>query len=429
MTKEKSNSRNTPKAIGAEATDQPSLSGSPGTFPSAPPLPDGTAPDPFVAASGIGTLVVGYEIEAWRNPDMMEILVDAKKQASTSQFVVEGCSLDWCGWKVEVQPRGSRGYEWQFYNGDVAVKMAQKAESGRRFPEVYVTFFAAFLWREGWDRAAEMVWDWVNTWGVVIREKVSRADLTMDVAIEFPELDIRRDLVTRARTRVEWQTADEIVGYSRGVRPTTYRVGSGDLVGKIYDKLDESKIKHKEWFHDLWRLNGWDGETGVTRVEFQVRRGMLKEFNVNTIEDLMQRLGDMWRYFTQDWLRAVKWQKRGQHDRWKLRPLWKTVQAARILFGECYGVLRLKQKQVASEPIWAQGIGCIKTTVAHRASVTSIHEAMWNLRKELRKCLNDSEFQADIEKRIHKLANAGPARDYLVNEAVRNGAKVNGASF
>src|SRR4051812_29772357 len=55
----------------------------------------------------------------------------------------------------------------------------------------------------------------------------------------------------------------------------------------------------KLWFLDIWKRETC---TDVWRVEFQLRRELLKQFNVDTIDELVTQSGGMWRYLTDEWL-------------------------------------------------------------------------------------------------------------------------------
>ena len=48
----------------------------------------------------------------------------------------------------------------------------------------------------------------------------------------------------------------------------------------IYDKTKEITVSRKDWMHEVWRSNGWDGESRVTRVEFRYKRECLREMGV-----------------------------------------------------------------------------------------------------------------------------------------------------
>ncbi|MGP8080288.1 MAG: replication initiation factor, partial [Dehalococcoidales bacterium] len=73
-------------------------------------------------------------------------------------------------------------------------------------------------------------------------------------------------------------------------------------MGRIYDKGFEIKHSDKSWFNDIWKAGGHDGVSAVTRIEGQFRRPFLKEMNVNTYPELIQRNPDIWRVFTSEFI-------------------------------------------------------------------------------------------------------------------------------
>ena len=102
----------------------------------------------------------------------------------------------------------------------------------------------------------------------------------------------------------------------------------------------------KEWFRDIWSANGWDGESGVVRVEFQARRDLLKQMLVESFPNLCERLADMWRYYTQDWSTVRVPCSDSHRNRWPLAEWWKLVQGGFTAFGKAYGVLRHRQREL-----------------------------------------------------------------------------------
>lgn len=67
----------------------------------------------------------------------------------------------------------------------------------------------------------------------------------------------------------------------------------------------------------------------MQRVEFQLRRGVLKEFDVSTVEELLQRIDGMWAYCTQKWLTLCR--PNGPNvSRWGLTRKWRGVQSAKF---------------------------------------------------------------------------------------------------
>jgi hypothetical protein len=72
-----------------------------------------------------------------------------------------------------------------------------------------------------------------------------------------------------------------------------------DLLCRIYDKAKEAGTTGKEWFLKLWKL---DQLLDIWRIEFQLRRSVLKQFGIDTLEDLIQRSGGVWAELTSSWL-------------------------------------------------------------------------------------------------------------------------------
>lgn len=105
----------------------------------------------------------------------------------------------------------------------------------------------------------------------------------------------------------------KIFEYMRGRHYETFQLGKNNLV-RIYDKYRELKARpQKMWETHLWGEHK-DCKT-VTRVEFQLRRELLKQLGINTLDDLQSRIGEIWAYLTQMWFRLDT-------------PWWAAVQSA-----------------------------------------------------------------------------------------------------
>jgi len=105
-----------------------------------------------IVNSGIDSLVLGFSIEEYLDLDSFTDLEDSKLLAGDKMFNSKGCPVCWHGVDFVVQPRGARGYEWILRNDDVIVCIAREAKGGSVVPEVYVTFFAPYLWSHGPSR-------------------------------------------------------------------------------------------------------------------------------------------------------------------------------------------------------------------------------------------------------------------------------------
>ena len=319
-----------------------------------------------ILSCGVDSLVMGFLIDQYRDVEAFVKLEEAKAKAGEKLFGGKGAKVSWFGRDFVVSARGAKGYEWVLQNADVAVCIARKANRGTVYPEVYVTFRAEYLWREGHVGAVNQFESWLATWAVIEGGKVSRCDLCMDIQMGVPEIDLTAEVTTRAGNKVDYYEPCE--GYVSGRRRTGYTIGSGALRGRIYDKSEEIEKTQKEWFRDIWLANGWDGESRVTRLEFQARRDLLKEMLVDSFSDLCERLADMWRYYTRDWLRIRVRCGDSHRDRWPVAEWWQVVQGSSPVFGKAYGVLRNRQHEFKRGRMMKQLKGLLASILAERSA-------------------------------------------------------------
>ena len=361
-----------------------------------------------VVNSGIDSLVIGFSIAQYRNPEAFAEIVNAKAKAGEKLFGGKGSSINWFGKDFKVSARGTKGYEWVLENGDVLVYVAEKAQGGRVYPEVYVTFRADYLWRMGHVKAVYEFQEWLVSWAEVTDNKVSRCDLCIDIQMDLPKIDLAEEAVTRARRKVDNYESLRCEHHINSRRDTGYRIGSGALMARIYDKSLEIKVTQKEWFQTIWSANGWNGESKVVRVEFQARRKFLKEMSVDSFVSLCERLADMWRYYTHDWLTIRVPCSDSHRNRWKITDWWKVIQDGLTLFGEAYGLLRMKQHQFRYTHLMKQARGVIASAMAVAASGYGIEHGYFKVSRDIQEWLNSADFKDDVIERMASIASLSP---------------------
>ncbi|SHH98993.1 hypothetical protein [Desulfofustis glycolicus] len=112
---------------------------------------------------------------------------------------------------------------------------------------------------------------------------------------------------------------------------TGIRLGEGDIILRIYDKVLEIKRNgtKQSLFASVWGKEEYN-ESHVTRVEFQLRKNVLKQFQVKSLEDLRNRQDGLWKYCTRDWSKLSEQpvdRKNRHQDRIKLHEFWHLVQS------------------------------------------------------------------------------------------------------
>lgn len=378
-----------------------------------------------VVNCGIDSLVIGFLIAEYRNPEAFIELEKAKARAGEKLFGGKGSGVTWFGKDFVVSARGTKGYEWVLENADVRVCIARQAQSGKVYPEVYVSFRAEYLWREGHVGAVREFRGWLESWAVVKGDRVSRCDLCMDIQMDMPRIDLAQEAVTRSRGKVEYYEKCE--HYVSGRRDTGYRMGSGALIARIYDKSLEVTVTQKQWFQSIWSANGWNGESTVIRVEFQARREFLKEMSVDSFLSLCERLADMWHYYTSEWLTIRVPCGDSHRDRWVVRDWWLVVQGAFSLFGQAYGVLRDKDKQyqLSQERLMKQAMGVLVSVTALSSARFGVVQGSFMVRREVQERLKSDDFRHDVIERMASMGTlSGPEKTHLVDAAVSMGGRI-----
>ncbi len=90
----------------------------------------------------------------------------------------------------------------------------------------------------------------------------------------------------------------------------------------------EVKKHNKEWFHEVWRKHGWEGEGVVMRIEFRYARECLREMGIEDPYQLLNEIPQLWAYSSQKWLRHTCPDGDQNQSRWATSEVWEVVQAA-----------------------------------------------------------------------------------------------------
>jgi len=173
----------------------------------------------------------------------------------------------------------------------------------------------------------------------------------------------------------------------------------------VYDKRTEIVHSNKAWFEAMWRKEGWDGVSPVTRVEYQGRRKFLKSMQVETVEDLENQLADLWRYFT-SWLSLRDKGSDSNRRRWPVKSFWRIVVDAVPAFGQITGVLRIAQRKPRLDSLSRLGRGVMVTLTAliQTDSDVSFQAALGVVQERVKEWATGERFERDVTRRAGRLA-------------------------
>jgi hypothetical protein len=162
---------------------------------------------------------------------------------------------------------------------------------------------------------------------------VSRLDLYMDVQGWCPTADDRYRFVCRSQTLETYETDGELTGFSFGRRKT------GTVVARIYDKTRDADRKGADFWLDVWG-NGFDTAKPVFRVEFEMARTALREYGVDTLDEVLDAVPSLWVSVTNEWLTYRSPTADQTRARWQVAPEWQAVQRASVAEG-AFGIGRM----------------------------------------------------------------------------------------
>ncbi len=291
-----------------------------------------------------------------------------------------------------LHPHGtSSGYPFLLTSEDFRVECGEFNS-----PSFFVTFRSQALWRESAHLLHEKFLCWARAVGFVPvkPEGLSRVDFAFDYYLPVVDFDEGGFV---SRTNKDSQ-------HRENGRVQTFTFGRDAIVLRVYDKVAEvEQQSDKVWFFLLW---GQDQD--VWRIEWQVRKDVLREFGVCTLEDLRKCQGDLLRYLCVEHTTLRVPNGDGNRSRWPLHPLWVDLQA-RVGELSHMGVCRLDGKAAALEERLAQyarsvygylkavaAVSCVqerKPLITEREALNQLARRMWQLHDPL-------HWRAEVARRI-----------------------------
>lgn len=287
--------------------------------------------------SGVDTLVVGYKV-SHINDVVLEVLERARNVYRESGPHV----IDVCGKKFEISA-GRVPYRYTLVNNDISVRVARAVRADAT-PEIMVEYRSHFLLL-GVAQVTNQVREWLDRLCTIISDAVSRIDICGDFAgaDEYFQTLQQKNIIGKYVNEYDFAEC-----HKRHRQITGYRFGSSDMMVRIYNKTVEMKVHAKEYWADVWLENGADPDVHVWRVEFQLRREKIKQFQVSSIFEVIAVLGDIWRYMSQEWFTVRSRTNDTNPSRWPIARWWRTVVDVVARFGSMTGVVRMLEKRKAA---------------------------------------------------------------------------------
>jgi hypothetical protein len=281
---------------------------------------------------GIDTLQCAYYLyqEETRDLNFVELLQQREELRLSGQRGGRAISIG--GVKFLLSPHGTgSGHPFLLTSENFKIECGEFNE-----PAFFVTFPSHALWRESAELLHQRFLNWARGVGFVPHqpERVSRVDFAFDYFL--PVIDFDEDSFV-SRTHKDSQ-------YRENGKIQTFTLGQGHIVLRIYDKVAEiEEQSDKVWFFDLWGQ-----KENVWRIEWQLRKNILRQFRILTLEHLAKYQGDLLLYLCEEYTTLRNRNGDDNRSRWPMHPLWKDLQT-RIGNLEQLGVSRIDGKTAALE--------------------------------------------------------------------------------
>jgi hypothetical protein len=273
-----------------------------------------------------------------------------------------------------------------------------KAARAGSSPNVYLSISAKTLWLNGIETALSWITEDLKTIGngSIQFVKVSRVDFCCDfwipggLSYEF----LRSHKVTCNDKNKLFMDNDEV---------ETYYVADAKapIQLRMYNKgVEVKKEGTKLWFLDLWQR---ESNEDIWRVEFQVRRPALKQFGINSLDDLKEKQAGLWRYLTSKWV-SLRLPDNEKAERRTIHPFWSAVQECFQQNAPDREVKRVYRSTGAASPEWhlSHIDGCL-SSLAAQLGITNRDDALHELQIRLNKRNNATDFKtACIKKAIQR---------------------------
>ncbi|MGH7642845.1 MAG: hypothetical protein ACRENX_07520 [Candidatus Dormibacteria bacterium] len=222
-----------------------------------------------------------------------------------------------------LRPHGWRGFSYWLSSPRVELMLG----SSPSFPPFFLQWHSAYLHTHGAEPAVHQVRGWLER--ALAAGPVQLLASRVDVYCDFQGWRPMQSDLALFSCRAVRRTGHGLPGASHtvGKRFSGFTFGRGDVVCRLYDKTEEMRGRGQSWTEAVWK--GRVPGHPVWRLEFQFRRRALRRLGVSSLEQALEMAQGLWEYGT-SWTSLRLRERDSNHSRWRERPEWTALRAARI---------------------------------------------------------------------------------------------------
>ena len=259
---------------------------------------------PPILAKNLDKLKITFWVD-WKKSAFLDEIEDIKNSLQKTANLQEKPFHGSGGFHWNVQRTGTRIFNYRLTAGDLFL-LINKRSCESNVPNMMLEIGSESCWSPGYQEIVKNFLRWIEVLdGKIIKNQITEVHLAADlIGSHIDSLNIRdkRYWITKSHKFAAIESPSQL---------ETFSIGKGDIMMRIYDKVLELKhsTSKQATFADSWGLSQFD-EHQVTRVEFQLRREILKNIQIpssgegiNTYRDLCSSLNSIWSYCTNSWVR------------------------------------------------------------------------------------------------------------------------------
>jgi len=350
--------------------------------------------------SNIDTICVlvdieNYEISAKNVLNLLDIEKEKAKQMLTLDATHKHY-IEIGEFKFELLTSGTKGYSCILQNSAYKIYIAKYKAKLKSFAPIQIRISSEHLWSYGIGNMWEIIYNWVvENFGNICKEKVCRLDLCTHVSSMDFTTNYEKCYKGDYRKSQVFKTNNTINAITFGSRQNK------NIYCRIYNKTLEIKEKrHKIWFFDIWENNNLD-ITNVWNVEFEVKSKLLKRFNIETVQDVITHIKDLWEFCTKDWLVKVD-NTNTRIERCKVNEQWKQIQNA-FFYLSSVGLIERKKQINLDADILIPNIAGFITSYSARKNIVNINESFDKVKKDISRYFKNKNTTFELEVKIKNI--------------------------
>ncbi|WP_417664781.1 hypothetical protein [Pseudidiomarina donghaiensis] len=307
-------------------------------------------------------------------------------------------ALGLAGIPFKVHAKGQNMHPFVISNHHFRMRIAG-AQAGK-VPPLYIEISSELLSCCGYESSVQAAREFAE---LILNDadsgSISRIDLCVDFTspIDWQSIDAKR-WRCRSNHRALYLESEQLLGNVFGQ--------SGDVSARLYDKTKEIVKSEKFFFKELWQQNGWDGESSVWRLEFQLRREALKTCQSLDPDFIVELFNSLWRYHTTQWLSLCDINPNDSNrSRWALAAEWQALSEAKFTPHPVEDIRRQNFECVPSDETIFVGATGYLTSFMAKYEYESLAEALTAYEEHARNYFKSAEnkhisFDAYVEKKV-----------------------------